>query len=117
MFDTFLQSLILLVVGMGGVFCALLLLAGMIWLLKSADDWTNRFRIRRYAREAATHAEEGEGLNDEIVAVVTAAAMAAARRRVRVKTVRFLTPLTAGAWSSSGRLSIMASHQIARRKS
>ena len=110
------QSLILLVVGMGGVFAALLLLAGMIWLLKWADEFANGLRIRRYAREAESAAEE-EGLNDEIVAVLTAAATAAARRRVRVKTVRFLAPLTAGAWSSSGRLNIMASHQISRRKS
>src|SRR5512138_1813149 len=99
MFDNIIQSLILLVVGMGGVFSALLLLAGMIWLLKSADEWTNRLRIRRYARGADAAAGE-EGVNDEIVAVITAAATAAARRRVRVKTVRFLSPLTAGAWAS-----------------
>jgi Na+-transporting methylmalonyl-CoA/oxaloacetate decarboxylase gamma subunit len=116
MFDNFLKSMVILVVGLGGVFSALLLLAGMIWLLKSADEWINRSRIRKYARKAETTTEE-EGLNDEIVAVITAAATAAMRRRVRVKTVRFLAPLTAGAWSSSGRLNIMASHQISRRKS
>lgn len=114
--ENLLQSLVLLAVGMGGVFAALLLLAGMIWLLRAADEQLNRRRIRQYAKsvEAETGVEE---LNDEIVAVLSAAAVAAMRRSVRIRRVRFLTAGREGAWAVTGRLNVMASHQISRRKS
>jgi hypothetical protein len=115
MFDQFTASLVLLVVGMGGVFISLLALAGMIWLFKAADEWLNQRRIRQYA-ETAIASGEPDGINDELVAVITAAATAAAERSVRVRKVRFLSPIAAGAWASSGRLNVMASHQISRRK-
>jgi sodium pump decarboxylase gamma subunit len=114
--ESFVESLLLLIVGMGGVFSALLLLAGMIWLFRAADEQLNRRRIRKYAKTVET-APGVEEINDEIVAVLSAAAVAALRKPIRIRRVRFLTAGGEGAWAVTGRLNVMASHQISRRKS
>jgi len=82
--ENFLESVILLVVGMGGVFAALFLLAGMIWLFKAADERLNRRRIRKYS-EAVETAQGVEEVNDEIVAVLSAAAVSALKKTIRVR--------------------------------
>ncbi len=114
MWDNLLESLILLVVGMGGVFAALLLLAGMIWLLRWADEWLNQRRILAYAQKVETHAVDTD-LNDEVIAVLAAAASSTLKKRVTVRRVRFLSPRSGSTWASSGRLNIMASHLIQRK--
>jgi Na+-transporting methylmalonyl-CoA/oxaloacetate decarboxylase gamma subunit len=116
MSDSFLDSLLLLIVGMGGVFAALILMAGMIWTMRSSDDWLNALRIRRYAKKVEEKPPEDE-ITDEIVAVLAAATTAALRRQVRIRKVRFLGTQPAGTWAVTGRLNVMASHQISRRKS
>jgi sodium pump decarboxylase gamma subunit len=110
------EGLVLLVVGMGGVFVSLLFLAGMIWLFKAADEWINRRKIASYARQVE-QAGGGEDANDEIVAVLTAAAAAILRKSVVVRRMRFLHADDDSAWAVTGRLNIMASHAIATRKS
>ena len=112
--NEFFESLIVMLIGMGGVFSALLLLAGMIWLFKATDEQLNRRRIRKYSESVDTGADT---INDEIVAVLSAAAVATLEKSVRVRRVRFLTAGSEGAWAVTGRLNVMASHQIARRKS
>jgi sodium pump decarboxylase gamma subunit len=114
--ENLLESVILLVVGMGGVFAALLLLAGMIWLFKAADDRLNHRRIRKYS-ETVESAQGVEDVNDEVVAVLSAAAAAVLKKPVRVRRIRFLTTGPAATWAVTGRLNVMASHQISRRKS
>jgi Na+-transporting methylmalonyl-CoA/oxaloacetate decarboxylase gamma subunit len=115
MLENLLESSLLLVAGMVGVFSALFLMAGMIWLMKSSDEWINALRIRTYARKVETKQIEDE-LNDEIVAVLAAAATMAVKRPLRIRKVRFLGTQERGAWAVTGRLNVMASHQITRRK-
>lgn len=112
--ENILDSLVLVIVGMGSVFAALLLLAAMIWLFKATDEQLNRRRIRKYSESV----EIGDQtINDEVVAVLAAAAVTALKKPVRVRRVRFLAAGTEGTWAVTGRLNVMASHQIARRKS
>ncbi|MBP1655207.1 MAG: hypothetical protein H6Q28_1763 [Bacteroidetes bacterium] len=115
MADLLLEATLILVVGMVVVFLSLLLFAGVIVALRASDERFNLFRIRRYtARVEAT--PEREDVNDELVAVITAAAAAAIRKPVRIRRMRFLESAPAGAWTSTGRLNIMASHAIPKRK-
>lgn len=111
-----LETLLLLVVGMGVVFAALFLLAGMIRAMEWTDRRINAFRIRTYAEKVETHKVDEE-INDEVVAVIAAAVTAAIRKPVVVRRIRFLSDGPAPAWSVTGRLNIMASHAIAKRKS
>jgi sodium pump decarboxylase gamma subunit len=116
MADKMLESMLLLAVGMGGVFASLLILAGMIWLFKYADEQFNAWRIRTYAQKVEAN-PEGDGINDEVAAVIAAAVVAALKRPVIIRRMRFLGPAPDASWAVAGRVNIMASHSIAKRKS
>jgi sodium pump decarboxylase gamma subunit len=110
------ESFLLLVVGMSGVFLSLMFLAGMIWTFRFADEELNKRRIKKYAAKVETKQVEDD-INDELVAVIVAAASATLHKAVTVRRVQFLGQQAGGAWSVTGRLNIMASHAISKRKS
>jgi hypothetical protein len=114
MWKTVMDLLSLVVVGMGGVFCALLFLAGMIKLFQSTDEWLNRRRIRQYAEKVDSH-EVDDALNDEIVAVLSAAVAITLKKRIVVRKIHFLDNRASGAWATTGRLNIMGSHLVQNR--
>jgi Na+-transporting methylmalonyl-CoA/oxaloacetate decarboxylase gamma subunit len=116
MVDQLLQGLLLLAVGMVGVMLSLTLLAGMISVLKLIDERTNTWKIRRYEERIALNLPDHQP-SDELIAVLSAAAHITLARRIRIHRVRLFDAPESGAWASTGRLNIMASHQIARRKS
>ena len=116
MTDPIIEVILLLIVGMAVVFTALLLLAGMIRLLIWGDSRINAMRIRKYADKVETHQVDDE-VNDEIVAVITAAVTTSIRKPVVVRKIRFLESGAEPAWAVTGRLNIMASHAITKRKS
>lgn len=113
---TILESALLLVVGMSATITVLGGLAGLIWLLKTVDEKVNTHRIKSYADKVETHKVDVE-VNDEIVAVLATAAAVMLRRPVSIRRIRFLKPDVEPAWAVTGRLNIMASHAISRRKS
>ena len=114
--DNITESLLLLVVGMSVTLVVLSALAGLIWFLKNADEWLNSRRIKNYATKVDTHKVDVD-LNDEIVAVLAASATVMLKRPISIRRVRFLEPSAEPAWAVTGRLNIMASHAISRRKS
>ncbi len=115
--ENFFESLLLLVVGMSGVFASLVFLAGMIWLFRFADETLNRRRIKKYSQQVELH-EVVDEVNDELVAVITAAVSSTLRKPVIVRRVQFLNQKSSGgSWAVTGRVNIMASHAIAKRKS
>jgi hypothetical protein len=73
-----------------------------------------RARIRR--GEAKARAVDIDP-NDEVVVVLAAASAVMLKRQVSVRRVRFLVPAAEPVWAVMGRLNIMASHAISRRKS
>lgn len=115
MYEKLLETVLLLVVGMTGVMVSLVFLAGMIAMFKIVDDRLNTWRIRRYAEKVAQKLPEDE-LSDELAAVIAAAVTTTLRKPVRVRRIRLFDAQASGAWTSTGRLNIMASHHIARRK-
>ncbi len=113
--EQFGESLLVLVVGMAVTLTALSSLAGMIWAMKWADEKLNTRKIRTYAQKVEMRQVDDE-VNDEVVAVIVAAATAVLKRRVTMKRITFLSPGPGQAWAVTGRLNIMASHAIAKRK-
>ncbi len=115
--ERILESLLVMLVGMTGVFTSLVLLAGMIWFFRWADEGLNAWRIKKYAEKVEAERVEDE-INDELIAVLSAAAATALRKSVVVKKVQFLSQkTTGGSWAVTGRLNVMASHAISKRKS
>ncbi|MBL0175482.1 MAG: hypothetical protein IPP94_09510 [Ignavibacteria bacterium] len=60
--------------------------------------------------------ETASETDEELIAVLAAAATVALRRAVTVKRVQFLSGDSGTLWSVTGRLNIMASHLITKRK-
>ncbi|MBK8479936.1 MAG: OadG family protein [Proteobacteria bacterium] len=123
--DALIESFWLLLVGMGGVFAALLLLATVFAALSALDRRLTRWRTRRAAELAAAanpaaHLGDREQPEDEeeeaLIVVLAAAASVALQRRVTVRAVQLLGPSASNPWASAGRLTIMASRAINRRK-
>lgn len=115
MLDNILEAIVLLFAGMSVVLISLSALAGLIKAMKSLDERVNIFRIKQYAEKVKTQQTE-EQVNDELVAVLSAAAMAALAKTVHVRRVQFLSSDTDTAWAVTGRLNIMASHHIPKRR-
>lgn len=114
--EILLESLLIMLVGMTGVFISLVLLAGMIWSFRWMDEELNKRRIRKYAQKVELQQVEDE-INDELVAVLSAAAATALRKSVVVRKVQFLNQKSNSAsWAVTGRLNVMASHAISKRK-
>ncbi len=107
------ESLLLLIVGIIGVFVSLSLLAAMIWLIKAADEKINALRILSDARKAEIQPEE---IHDELIAVISAAAFSAIKKPVVIRKIRFLDNRSGDAWAVTGRLNVMASRPIRKRK-
>lgn len=57
-----------------------------------------------------------EDIDEETIAIITAAAMEALRKPVEIKRIRFLQADGASSWSVIGRLNIMGSHLITKWK-
>jgi hypothetical protein len=57
-----------------------------------------------------------ETIDDETIVVITAAVSETLQKSIRVRRIQFLHGDGASAWSVTGRLSLMGSHLITRRK-
>ncbi|NUM81265.1 hypothetical protein HUU42_10705 [bacterium] len=115
MIDKLIESVLLLIVGMGGVLISLSAFASMIWLFKVLDEKFNAYRIRHYSETIEIKPGEDE-LNDELVAVIAAAATAMMKKPIVIKKIHFLDQAAGTNWAVTGRLNIMASHLISKRK-
>lgn len=96
-------GMVILIVGMSVIFVMLGFIAGLLWRRRSTGT--------RAVREA------GDDIDEETIAVLAAAAAVMLKRSVSIRRVRFLKPSVEPAWAVTGRLNIMASHAISRRKS
>jgi Na+-transporting methylmalonyl-CoA/oxaloacetate decarboxylase gamma subunit len=108
------DALLVLLVGMTAVFFCLSLLALLIRVMRSSDEAINTRRIRSYAATVSELPEEE--INDELVAVVAAAAMATIKQPLEVRRMRFLGPEAGRTWTATGRLNIMGSHAVQKKR-
>jgi sodium pump decarboxylase gamma subunit len=115
MVDPIIQSISLSVLALGIVLVTFVVLIVAVRVIRWADERLNALRIAEYAQKVESHQIDDE-LNDEVIAVITAAVAATLKKPVLVRTIRFLSTDSEPAWAVTGRLNIMASHAIAKRK-
>jgi len=113
--DPVTMGLTLMVVGMLIVFVALVLLMAVIRLIDMATAGSAPATEPAAAPKPVAPVEE-EGVNEELLVVLAAAATAALRRSVRVRRVR-LVKRSDGSWVAGGRQGIMTSHRPHLRRS
>jgi Na+-transporting methylmalonyl-CoA/oxaloacetate decarboxylase gamma subunit len=113
MIEKLIEALLLLAAGLTVVFTALSALAGMIWLIKAVDEKINTLRILTYSKKTEVEPDE---VNDELVAVISAAAFSVMKKPIVIRKIHFLDNRSGDAWAVTGRLNIMASRPIRKRK-
>lgn len=103
----------MLIVGMSGVFFVLIFLAFVIWIMKAFDAKSQKAKqVEQPVLQVQKEFFESR-TDKELVAIITAAAMAATGgKRLKVKKISFLSQGHDAGWVGSGRQGVMASHQI-----
>jgi Na+-transporting methylmalonyl-CoA/oxaloacetate decarboxylase gamma subunit len=102
------EALLLALVGMSVVFLALVTIGTFIFLL-------GRLFAERPAPVAETAlSSSAEGIDARTVAILSAAAVAAVGRPVRIQRITFINRNTISAWAERGRVSIHGSHNVRR---
>jgi sodium pump decarboxylase gamma subunit len=111
------EALILMLVGMGVVFLALILLWAVIAIIDRLSDRSAAQAQAEGEAEpapapapaAAPEPTPGEAVDPELLAVLTAAATAVLHRHVRISRVHFVRRHDE-AWAREGRRDVMTSH-------
>lgn len=107
----------LTLIGMGVVFTALTLIFFVLKLFDRLNPWLAGFGEgdKQIHEETLAGPIEMSGeLSPEVVAVISAAVVAAIGKNVRIRRIRYRTTSPGAAWSVQGRVSIMASHIVKR---
>lgn len=107
-----LTALLLLTGGMHGAWWTAVALAPLCALALFG------FWKRRAAEPSLRTAPQmsSDAIDDETIVVITAAVSEALQKSIRVRRIQFLHGDGASAWSVTGRLGLMGSHLITRRK-
>jgi hypothetical protein len=90
------------------------LLAAVTWALRVTAVWYLHRNAPPVLEEPTTTVGTAQE-DEDLIAILTAAAMAVLQKPVTLRRVRFLTPPANNAWSVTGRLNVMGSHLITKR--
>lgn len=114
MLENLLEALVILIVGIGGVFISLIFFYLLIFLLKTVDEKINKIRVSKKLGLKSTEKQEKDILTPELVAVISASAFIAIQKPIIVKRIHFLDDHGDTPWARIGRLNIIGSHNIRR---
>lgn len=113
--ENLIDALLLGAVGMTVVFAGLLLINWFISLLAKLLVAEESPVERVPVTVPAKALEPAGAIGPKTVAVITAAAVAAVGRPVRVQRITFINHNTISAWAERGRVSIQGSHNVRRQ--
>lgn len=111
--DRITEALVLIVVGMGGVFLSLTSLYLLMVVLMKIDSMFSK------QPETAVQTPTGETrseINPDLIPIISAAIYAVLEKKVIIKTIHFLDDRSDTSWSRIGRLNIIDSHNINKRR-
>lgn len=122
MAEKLLEGLIVMVVGMGGVFTALVFFYLLISLINYTDKVFKNISKPDSKQQSGSAIQndskttsESEESFEELVAVITSAAYFALKKQVVVKSINFLHDSSESSWATIGRLNIIGSHNIQKK--
>lgn len=106
------EAIIVMIVGMGGVFASLVFFFLLMLVLNTLESKINKLRVsKKLQPKPVTSNEEQISISPEIVAVISAAAYEVFRKPVIIKKVKYLKQ-TDNKWSETGRMIVMGSHNF-----
>lgn len=108
------EALMLLVVGMGVVFVSLFMFNILISIMKFVDEKINKMRVSKKLSIKKEDIAPEEKITPEVVAIITAAAMEAFHKPIKIKKIHFLDSHDSSSWANTGRLGVLGSHALKR---
>lgn len=108
-----LKGVVLMVVGMGVVFVALTVILGLILLVRKIleEKPVPATQPEQVSTPAQQPVQADDGVTPELVAVLTAAAVVATGKPVRLRRIAITGARSGDAWVAGGRQSLMGSHR------
>ncbi len=112
------EAILVLIVGMGGVFLALIFFYLVITLLNRTERYFVEAKNKKEAKLALQKQQEMELAakdeidEDELIAVITAAAYYTIQQNLVVKNIKFIRNTGPSSWAAIGRLNLIGSHNI-----
>jgi len=108
------EALMLLVVGMGVVFVSLFMFNVLISIMKFVDEKINKMRVGKKLSIKKEDIAPEEKITPEVVAIITAAAIEAFHKPIKIKKIHFLDSQDVTPWARFGRQNILGSHLLKR---
>jgi len=112
------EALLVLVVGMGGVFLALFFFYLIIALLNKSERLFVNAKNRKLEAKAKREAEleqisqAVEIDEEELIAVITAAAFFTIQQNLLVRKIKFIRNTGPSSWAAIGRFNLIGSHNV-----
>jgi len=111
------DALMVMIVGMSVVFTSLAFFYVVIVLINKLNNYYNNFRVNKKLLEFTEPSESTAPISDELVAVISAAVFETLNKKVRIKKIQYLDANSySTSWLSSGRASLLSSHNIHKGK-
>lgn len=107
-------ALMLLIVGLGVVFVSLFMFNILISTMKFVDEKINKMRVGKKLSIKKEDVAPEEKITPEVVAIITAAAIEAFHKPIRIKKIHFLDSHDSSSWTNTGRLGVLGSHSLKR---
>lgn len=105
------EALLVMIVGMIGVFISLLFFYFIIFAIQKIDDRLNRFLVQKKLQPERIQSDVAQ-IKPEIVAAIAAAAYETFHKPIKIKRIHFLDESQSSQWAATGRITIMGSHNI-----
>lgn len=114
--ETILEGFLVLIVGLTGV----LLVLFLFYLIIEGMNKLEVFLVEKQKKnaemaKAAKSISQAED-EDDLIAILTAAASVAFSSKIKVKQIRFIKSQPVSAWATLGRINLISSHNIQKNQ-
>lgn len=106
------EALILLLIGMSGVFAVLTFFYLLILIVNKINYAFNQRKASKKLNPESISNTNSDEIDPEIIAVISAAVLVALKSQVKIKSIKFLKEPDDTSWARIGRLSLIESHNI-----
>lgn len=113
--DTILEGFLVLFVGLGGV----LLVLFIFYLIIEGVNKLESYLVERQKKNLEKAKVANSKIQDEeedLIAILTAAASVALSSRIIVKQIRFIKSQPVSPWATLGRINLISSHNIQKNQ-
>jgi Na+-transporting methylmalonyl-CoA/oxaloacetate decarboxylase gamma subunit len=109
--NNLLEALLVMIIGLSGVFLSLLFFYIIIFFLQKSDEKLNKYLVQKKLEPNIIDTNITQ-IKPEIVAAISAAVFETFHKKIVIKKIHFLDDDKSSQWATSGRINIMGSHNL-----